>query len=315
MIINLKFYLFLLPLSIWAIVGKHIVKYMKKYQNGVREYLDQHKNKAKTPSMGGIFIICIYLISLYIITSLNKQNFLVTFCLIIFGIIGFWDDYYKLRYKKGISSFQKFTAQIAASALVSLLYIKIFNNYTISMPFGMEVNNIYIYIFWFMLVLVATSNAVNITDGLDGLATINIIPAISFFSYLTYSINPYLTNISNAGFALIGSCIGFLIYNYFPAKIFMGDVGSLALGSTLGLLALISKHEILLIPIGIFFVVETTSTIIQVLYYKKTKNRFFKMAPFHHHLELTGFKEKNITILSGILTTIISIILLITVTN
>jgi phospho-N-acetylmuramoyl-pentapeptide-transferase len=263
----------------------------------------------------------------------NTYTWIILLTVVGFGGIGFVDDYLKIKRKNaaGLTSGFKWITQFVLSLAIALL-IFTFRNYhtlTLSPPLfnGMKMmvkydytTLLYIpflknpvldfsffYIPFSVLLLLSTSNAVNLTDGLDGLATgLIIMVGITFaiMAYLTGNIRfaeylgiPFVNNsgeLTIAGMALVGACVGFLWFNAHPAEIMMGDTGSLSLGGLIGVFALILKKEVLIIVIGGVFVLETLSVIIQVLYYKFTKKRVFLMAPLHHHFELKGWKESKV---------------------
>ncbi len=312
-------YATLTALFISLLVGYWIIPRLSRLQIG--QYIREdgppnHKNKVGTPTMGGSFILLSILISALLwMEPRNLYTWLVLLVAVFFGAIGFLDDYLKVIRKssKGLRVWSKFSMQVGVAALVGVILY----NYTnfdsrISFPFfknllpdlGMA------YIILVILVIVGASNAVNLTDGLDGLAIGPII--IAFISYLVFSylaghikIAQYLQipYVSGAGEltvvcgAVVGAGMGFLWFNTYPAQVFMGDVGSLSLGATLGMIAIISKHEITLIIVGGLFVVEAISVILQVAYFKITGGRrLFRMAPIHHHFELKGWPEPKVTV-------------------
>lgn len=275
-----------------------------------------HQAKNHTPTMGGVVFIGATLIATILCARLN--NFFVVggiVTLFLFGFIGFKDDFSKIIHKKnkgGLSPKAKLFMQLFASLVVAII---LFNIPTMSTDFFIPFykyplyNISYFAIFLWVLVMVASSNAVNLTDGLDGLATV---PAI--FSLLTLGIFVYVSGhaalstyllvpkISGSGevlivvAALIGALIGFLWFNCYPAQVFMGDSGSLSVGAFVGYSAIVSKNEILLMLIGFVFVLETVSVILQVGSYKARKKRIFLMAPIHHHFEIKGWAENKIIV-------------------
>jgi phospho-N-acetylmuramoyl-pentapeptide-transferase len=244
-----------------------------------------------------------------------------------FGAIGCWDDWCKISQNEGVSAGCKLAMQIGISGIIGWLLVYWFGISTeLSFPFlkNISIDLGYLYIPWVILILVGCSNAVNLTDGLDGLAIGALMPNFSVFSIICYIAgNIYLAHylhipfaasaeIAVLGCALIGVSLGFLWYNTYPAQIFMGDVGSLALGAALGLMALISKQELLLPLAGGLFVMETLSVIIQVLSFRLLGRRIFKMAPIHHHFELLGWQEAKITIRFAIISLVLCLLALIT---
>ena len=290
-----------------------------------------HKNKSKTPSMGGV----IFILSAFIASILSvKFNFyvLITFITMLgFMGIGMIDDLGKILNKNnqaGLSAKSKFFLQTILAFFISLiLYFHHFDTY-FYIPFYKHplFNMGFFAVFFWTFVIVGMSNAVNLTDGLDGLATIP-----SIFSFFTLSIFLYI--LGNAIFshylffpfelgvgeiviiatAITGSLLGFLWYNANPADIFMGDSGSLTIGALIGVLAILAKSEILLFFIGFVFIIETISVILQVGSYKTTGKRIFKMAPIHHHFEQLGWKENKITVRFWIITFITNLIAILSI--
>ncbi len=264
-----------------------------------------HKKKSGTPTMGGfIFIFASVLTAvlgrLVLGVIFPEKNFgglyLMLGMSLCFGAIGFLDDYIKVILKRnlGLTAKQKFTLQFIVSAVFSVWFVA---SKTVSgeiiIPFtGLSVNFGYFYIPIAILVMLATVNSVNLTDGLDGLATsVTIVIAIFYM---------IISNIrggdSVAVFAstLLGGCFGFLLFNRYPAKVFMGDTGSLFLGGAVCAMAIYMKQPLTLIIIGFVYVAESLSVILQVTYYKKTGKRIFKMSPIHHHFEMCGWSETKI---------------------
>ncbi|MFA6066239.1 MAG: phospho-N-acetylmuramoyl-pentapeptide-transferase [Candidatus Babeliaceae bacterium] len=289
---------------------------------------ETHKAKGDMPTMGGIFIIGIVtLTTLLWCNSSHKELLIFLGTLIGFGLIGFWDDWSKIVKKRGISERHKLCAQIVIATLSISSWLWLSNpSTTLSLPFFKNISPDLGCFFtpWAILVLVATSNAVNLTDGLDGLAIGSLIMNFATFSIIAYvaghaTFSAYLgipfagtAEIAILGAILVGASLGFLWYNTYPAQIFMGDVGSLSLGAGLGLMALMTKQELLLIISGGLFVAETISVIIQVITYKLWRTRFFKMAPMHHHFELMGWQESKITVRFGIISFVLCLLTLIT---
>jgi phospho-N-acetylmuramoyl-pentapeptide-transferase len=301
---------------IWLMFGNYFIKKLSaNFLNGKREFLDQHLSKSKTPTMGGIFIILSTTLTIicHMIWQKKFDHYSLMFLVfsLMYGLIGLLDDYYKLKHKKGIKAWQKGSLQIICAVVCAIIFIKITGDTSINLDlFSLEpVKNSIIFVVWFVLVFTSTTNAVNITDGLDGLAITTILPIFCFFCYVfAVNQNQNLGSLNICCSSLIGSCLGFLWFNSYPAQLFMGDVGSLYLGAALAYMALILKQEILFTFLSGVFVLETLSTIWQVLYFKTAKKRFFKMAPFHHHLELNGLSENKITIRFGIMSVILTVI-------
>lgn len=288
-----------------------------------------HLAKAGTPTMGGLMI----LISVSMSTLLwaDLSNLYVWYALLVmvgYGMIGFCDDYLKLtkRNTKGLPGKMKILAQIAIGAVAAMgimLTLPPDMATGIAVPF---LKHFFIFLSWMfipwaLVVMIGASNAVNLTDGLDGLAIVPVAIASACFGLISYLVGHYLyanylhiPHVPGAGElailcgALVGGAMGFLWYNAPPAMIFMGDTGSLAMGGVLGAIALITKHEIVLAVIGGLFVMETVSVIIQVLYFKRTGKRVFAMAPIHHHFEKKGWSEATVVIRFWIISVILALI-------
>ncbi len=288
------------------IVGFILIPILKKKKanQSLSIYLEErHKKKVGTPTMGGlIFIIptIIFLIFMFFAKKININYtlILVVFTFLSYSFIGFLDDYLiiKRNNNKGLSEKSKFILQIITAVIFFYIFMFAGNEPLIWIhALNIKINIGWLYGIFILLVLVASSNAVNITDGLDGLAG-----GLSLIAFITFSLISWNTgwlegysDIALFGFALAGSLLGFLVFNK-PAKIFMGDTGSLALGATLGTYAILTRHELLLLIIGIVFVIETLSCVIQRFYYKLTKKRIFPMTPIHHTFEKMGWKEEDI---------------------
>ena len=294
----------------------------KHCEQFLSEYLeDRHKTKKNTPTMGGL----IFIISTFIVTFLflvfDKMNFsynlfIVIFTFIGYFLIGFTDDLLIIikGNNKGLSENSKLFFQTIIALLFFYFFIVSGNEPLLWIhALNLKLDIGFLYGLFILFVLIASSNAVNITDGLDGLAG-----GLSFIALITFGIITYYTGwldgykeIAMFCFILSGSILGFLIFNVNPAKIFMGDTGSLTLGATLGTIAILTRHEILLIIIGIVFVIETLTCLIQRYYYKLTKKRIFPMTPIHHTFELKGWNERDIVKLFwviGLLASLVSLI-------
>ena len=285
--------------------------------------------KAGTPTMGGIMILTSMTFSLFLWADLaNKFIWICFLTSLFFGSIGFTDDYLKIKFNnnKGIKATTKISLQIIFSIIIIyFIQISLSNNIVgiLNFPFFKNLIidfGIYYYVIG-IFIIAGSANAVNLTDGLDGLAIVPIMVvamAFAFIAYVTGNVifSDYLqiTYIENSGEltvfcgALIGSSLGFLWFNAPPAKVFMGDTGSLALGSALGSIAIIVKHEIVLAIIGGLFVLETLSVIVQVISFKLTGKRVFRMAPLHHHYEKKGWAESTIVIRFWIITIVLALI-------
>ena len=313
------------------VLGPFIINKLIKKQVGqfVRDDGPKsHLSKAGTPTMGGLLILfCVLVPSLLWARLDNIYVITVLFIGASFGVLGFLDDYLKISKKssKGVSAFIKICWQLITCLIFCLILHFWGFDTTLSVPFFKNfLPEIDVFIFFLaFIVIMGTSNAVNLTDGLDGLAIGPImISGITFMvlAYISGHINMsdylHVFYIKGAGElaivcgAIFGAGLGFLWYNTYPAQVFMGDVGSLSLGGILGAIAVITKNEILLLLIGGVFVAETLSVIIQVLYYKRTKKRIFLMAPLHHHFELKGWAEPKIIVRFWIVSIILALLAL-----
>ncbi|TFE03575.1 phospho-N-acetylmuramoyl-pentapeptide-transferase [Jeotgalibacillus sp. R-1-5s-1] len=299
-------------MSIWAVIfaavaafglsavsAPFFIPYLRKLKFGqsIREEGPQsHQKKSGTPTMGGLIILTAMLVATVVISAifdaLTVTTFLLLFVTITFGILGFLDDFIKVVMKRnlGLTSLQKLIGQI----VIALIFYFIFraNDFSsvITIPFTeFELNLGIVYAGFVIFWLVGFSNAVNLTDGLDGLVSGTAVIAFSAFTLIAWQ----QEQLSLAIFcmAAVGALLGFLLFNAHPAKVFMGDTGSLALGGAIATVSLIAKQEVLLLLIGIVFVLETLSVMIQVTSFKLTGKRVFKMSPLHHHFELSGWSE------------------------
>ena len=294
----------------------------KHCEQFLSEYLEvRHKTKKNTPTMGGLIFIISTLIVTFLFLIFDKMNFsynlfIVIFTFIGYFLIGFMDDLLIIirGNNKGLQENSKLFFQTVIALLFFYFFIVSGNEPLLWIhALNLKLDIGFLYGLFILFVLVASSNAVNITDGLDGLAG-----GLSFIAFITFGIITFYTGwldgykeIAMFSFILAGSILGFLIFNVNPAKIFMGDTGSLTLGATLGTIAILTRHEILLIVIGIVFVIETLTCLIQRYYYKLTKKRLFPMTPIHHTFELKGWNERNIVKLFwiiGLLASLVSLI-------
>ncbi len=321
----------LTSLILFLIFGEKVIRLLKKMQ--VSQYIQKdappnHIQKEGTPTMGGILIILVVLFSTFLWANpKNPYILLSASVLLLFGAIGFVDDYLKIKRKnnKGLSAKAKFLLQSLFSLPISYLvfHVKGFDHH-LYVPFFKNIHpdlGVF-YIFFIAFVIVATSNAVNLTDGLDGLAISPLVVAFScylIFSYVaghkiisSYLHIPYIAGAGELSVfcgSVIGAGLGFLWYNAYPAEVFMGDVGSLSLGAALGLVAVITKQEIVFVIIGGIFVVEAVSVISQVIYFKITGGkRIFRMAPIHHHFEMKGWPETKVIVRFWIISIILALL-------
>lgn len=329
-----SFVAFLLGAVVAVLWGRYFIDFMKRKQFGqiVRDDgPETHFVKRGTPTMGGVFIIGSLLVTMLACGNFFSVPFLATmFVMISYFFLGFVDDYSKVLKKntKGVSAKGKLAWQFvtALSVMTYLVQMNVIST-ELWLPFMKYplFDLGYFYIFFGSIVIVGFSNAVNLTDGLDGLAigpimisagTLGIIAYLAGHKELsTYLYIPYVEGVGELtvlNCAVIGAGLGFLWYNTYPAQIFMGDVGSLSLGGLLGTVAVLTKCEFLFVIIGGIFVVEALSVIIQVSYYKATQKRVFKMAPIHHHFEKSGWPETKVTIRFWIISVCLAILALAT---
>ncbi len=315
------------------IVGNPLINYFstKQIHNPIRDDgpSEHIVKKIGTPTMGGLMILLGVFSGVLLWGDLsNPYNWFLIYIAGSFGLLGAYDDYKKIKKNNssGLSSKFKIVIQIIL-ALIGILIIYFFSE-------SNEINNLYfpflknlvINLGWFFIpfylfVLVGSSNAVNLTDGLDGLATVPVILVAACFAFISYVSGnivfseylqiPYIEGVGEASIfcgSIIGACLGFLWFNAPPAKIFMGDTGSLSLGGSLGAVGIITKHEIVLAITGGLFVLEAISVIAQVVSFKLTGKRIFKMAPIHHHFEKKGWPESTVVIRFWIISIILAMI-------
>ena len=320
-------------MTVVFIVGGPLIKYFsyKQIHDPIREDGPSEHiiKKIGTPTMGGLMILLGVFSGVLLWGDLsNPYNWFLIYIAATFGLLGAYDDYQKIKKNNssGVSSKFKILIQILL-ALIGIFILYIFSDSSelknLYFPFfkNFIVNLGWFFIPFYLFVIVGSSNAVNLTDGLDGLATVPVIlvaACFAFISYVTGNIvfSEYLqiTYIKGVGEAsifcgsIIGACLGFLWFNAPPAKIFMGDTGSLALGGSLGAVGVITKHEIVLAITGGLFVLEAVSVIAQVISFKLTGKRIFKMAPIHHHFEKKGWPESTVVIRFWIISIILAMI-------
>ncbi len=304
------------------ILGPIIIKWLKRMNFGQtirKEHVEslhtKHKHKEGTPTMGGILIIISIAVSTLLWADIMNKYLAISLGVFLFlGLVGFWDDYIKVVKKRnlGLRAASKFLLQVLAGLVVAIFIIFCTPiPTTLNIPFLKEIviDLGFLYVLFAILVLTGSSNAVNLTDGLDGLAigcTIIVALTYSVLSYISgnFKFADYLNIffLQGAGelsvfcAAMVGAGLGFLWFNSYPASIFMGDTGSLALGGAIGTVAVLIKKELLLFIVGGIFVVEAMSVILQVIWFKATSRRLFLMSPIHHHFEHLGWPESKVTI-------------------
>lgn len=291
---------FILALSLTLLLGTPYLSYLKKnlYGQSIREDgPESHAKKAGTPTTGGVIIVLPAVIAI-IITSLMEQQTsieaLIVVATFIFSMfMGLQDDVIKITKKqnKGLSAIQKIFLQLIIAA-IPVFYMTFLGYKSVIFFDILSIDLGFLYPLFGLMVIIGTSNAVNLTDGLDGLAS-----GTSFIAFLGATVICLIINridLAIVACAIAGSCLAFLYFNRHPAKVFMGDTGSLAIGTALGALAVVGKFEMWLLILGGVFVMETLSVILQVISFKTTKKRIFKMSPIHHHFELSGWSETKV---------------------
>ncbi|MFA5602728.1 MAG: phospho-N-acetylmuramoyl-pentapeptide-transferase [Bacilli bacterium] len=306
LVLNKTVFAMMVGFIIAAILGLFLVPYLKKMKADQRisEFVKQHKKKKGTPTMGGLIfifgsIIGIFLLIFYGMIELSENLIIVIFVFFAYALIGFIDDYLKIKRKNnaGLSRMQKLIMQL----VIAIVFFYIFMSgggepilwiYTL----GIKINMGWVYGLFILFMLIGTSNAVNITDGLDGLAGGLAAMAFGAFGLISWGAGWLEGNqdIALFCFIIVGALLGFLIYNAHPAKIFMGDTGSLALGGTLASIAILTSHEVTLAIVGGVFVIEALSSVIQIISIRTRGKRVFPMAPLHHSFEKMGWEEKDI---------------------
>ena len=315
------------------IVGNPLINYFSSRQlhNPIREDgpSEHIVKKIGTPTMGGLMILLGVFSGVLLWGDLsNPYNWFLIYIAGSFGLLGAYDDYKKIKknHSSGLSSKLKFFIQLIL-ALIGIFIIYFFSDSNeiknLYFPFfkNLVINIGWFFIPFYLFIIVGSSNAVNLTDGLDGLATVPVILVAACFGFISYVTGnivfsgylqiPYIEGVGEASIfcgSIIGACLGFLWFNAPPAKIFMGDTGSLALGGSLGAVGIITEHEIVLAITGGLFVLEAISVIAQVISFKLTGKRIFKMAPIHHHFEKKGWPESTVVIRFWIISIILAMI-------
>ena len=297
-------YSFLAAFAVTVALAPIVIYCSRKFKlrQTVLHYVSEHKSKSGTPTMGGIA----FLIGSSLATLLFGRSSLSLLCLVVFigyGVIGFLDDYIKIKYKRneGLKPYQKIVYQLLIAIIVSIAAYK--RNIKISLIFD-EFDFGLFAIPFNVFVFLAFTNSVNLTDGLDGLASTVTLISMTAMGII---VGAFGDGMNNFCLAIAGGVAGFLIYNCFPAKIFMGDTGSLALGGAFAAVTVYSGQALCAVMCGAMFVWTAMSVIIQVLHFKRTKRRVFKMAPFHHHLQESGLHENRIVAIYGAITLLFSI--------
>lgn len=292
-----------------------IIPFLRKLKFG--QYVrddgpESHLKKAGTPTMGGLVILVSILLTSLIYIGRYQEILPVLFMTLGFGIIGFLDDYIKVVMKRslGLRAWQKMLGQFIVTAIFVYYYFEVAQmEAAVLIPFAggalWEMPK-WLFILFVFIVVLGTVNGVNFTDGLDGLASGVTVIVATFFTIVALAVMPEMTPISGA---VVGSLLGFLLFNTYPARVFMGDTGSLALGGFVASMALILRMPLFIVIVGLIYLVEVLSVMLQVGYFKITHGkRIFKMAPIHHHFELCGFSETQVVAAFSIITAILCLI-------
>lgn len=309
---------FAVSLVIALVLGRPVISQLKKFharQSEREEGPQSHKYKAGTPTMGGILILVALIVSCFICNPWDLRKGLALFLTFGHGVIGFLDDSIKaIKHRNlGLTAKQKLLGQFIMAAVFCYI-LDVFLQFptTVWIPFtSWNIDLGWVYYVFVFIMIVGTSNAVNLTDGLDGLAAGSC--AITSVAYVVIAVALGYASFAVFGAALTGACLGFLFFNQHPAKMFMGDTGSLALGGALAAMAILTKTELLLILAGGLYVIEALSVIIQVVSFKTRGVRVFKMSPIHHHFELSGWSEVKVVTVFWSFSAIMAILAIIVV--
>ena len=309
---------FVVSLVVGLALGPLVIKKLKEFharQEEREEGPESHKYKAGTPTMGGILILFALTVSVLLFNGAEPSKLMALFLTLGNGLIGFADDSIKAVKKRnlGLTAKQKLAGQ-AVISVIFCIALKVFADMptTVWIPFtDITVDLGMAYYLFVFLIIVGATNAVNLTDGLDGLAAGS--SAITAVAYVVISVALGYGGIAIFGAALAGACLGFLFYNQHPAKMFMGDTGSLALGGAMAAMAILTKTELLLVIAGGLYVLEALSVILQVISFKTRGVRIFKMSPVHHHFELSGWSEVKVVTVFWFFSALVAIIAIVTV--
>ncbi len=306
----------LISFALSAVIGPVIIPILRRLKMGQTEReegVKEHLKKAGTPTMGGVIILLSIVITSVFYIRTNPQIIPILFVTLGFGLIGFLDDYLKVVMKRsdGLFPKQKMALQILVTAIFAFYLVKVTNiSLTMLVPFsgGKYLDLGWLAIPLLFIAVIGTVNGVNFTDGLDGLASSVTVLVATFFTVVAIGSK---SGIEPATCAVVGALLGFLLFNVYPASVFMGDTGSLALGGFVASTAYMLQMPLFILIVGLIYLVEVLSVMIQVTYFKKTGGkRIFKMAPIHHHFELCGWSETRIVAVFSIATTILCLVAL-----
>ena len=295
-----------------VVLGAFVIPKLHNFGQNVRDDGPKsHLKKQGTPSMGGIFMIGAFAIATLFFVKDNPDAIVVLLITVGYGLVGFLDDYIKVVKKRslGLRAWQKVVFQLIVTILFAIYLLKMNDFGTeIYVPFtkGFYIDLGWLYVPFLFFVMVGTVNSVNLTDGLDGLASGVTVLVATYFVFIAYAVNKGLIPVCGAA---IGALLGFLVFNSYPAKVFMGDTGSIALGGFVASVAILTKMPIMLVIVGFVYVCESLSVMIQVGYFKLTGGkRIFKMAPIHHHFELSGLQGIKVVELFTIATAVLCLL-------
>lgn len=311
---HIEFYTAIVSYVMTAALGLLLIPILEKLKFGqtIRDDGPQrHLKKMGTPTMGGIIFIPAIALTTLLFTGFSFDTLVAIISMIGFGLIGFADDFIKITKKRslGLRANQKLLFQLIFSiGLVLYVFINYSRPTEILLPFYPKMINLGLFYIpiTIIFVIIGTVNSVNLTDGLDGLVS-GIVAIVSFFYTVFLIINDY-SDLAIFSAAITGACLGFLLFNHYPAKVFMGDTGSLGLGGAIASIAVLSRSHFYLAIFGMIFVIETLSVILQVVFFKITGKRIFKMSPIHHHFELCGWSESKVVHTFWLITFIMGII-------
>ena len=302
---------FLVSLAIGLILAYPTILLCRKLKIGqtTLHYVEEHKGKSGTPTMGGVIFILSSIVGGCIFFSSQNLNAWLCFLVMLgYGLLGFLDDFIKVKFhqNEGLKPYQKIIGQMGLALIMSIyVYLKVGTSISF---FGLNLNLSYFIIPFVILVYLATTNSVNLTDGLDGLAT-SVTSVIAVFFTVAGALYGFV-GISAISAVMLGALLGFLVFNCHPAKVFMGDTGSLMLGGYTAAAAIVLRQPFIIIIVAFIYLIEVVSVIIQVLVFKAThgQRRFFRMAPIHHHFELGGWEETKVVTMFTLVTTVLMMV-------